>query len=339
MELSPSDPFERDWPVDAAPVAAPEPDVPAAPSVATEAETPYPWSQQVSDPFTPLDRGLWQTPSSPEASQIAIEASNPTVAEPVADVEVAEPAADPEVAVSDEPTVASSLPEPTPAPGLIEIQNPFADSRWVDVDGGPALPDLSSNTQTSQAIRSPEADTVAADEVWNPNLGLIAPRGAAAYQTVNLDTEEAPAPNSTSNIDDSITPIRDIELYFQPAMDPTPVSVAPSQTERQFIPTQFTWQASNVYHNPLYFEDVALERYGHSHHPLVQPLVSAGKFGVQFVGLPYKMAIDPVWDEEYVLGWYRPGELAPYLFYQVPWNWKAAATAAGTYTGLIFLFP
>lgn len=99
------------------------------------------------------------------------------------------------------------------------------------------------------------------------------------------------------------------------------------------------WEASNVYHNPLYFEDPALERTGHTFSDLVQPFVSVGRFGVQCVALPYNMALDPVWKHETPLGHYRPGDHAPKRHLAVPLNAEAAAAAAAAYTGIIFLTP
>lgn len=101
----------------------------------------------------------------------------------------------------------------------------------------------------------------------------------------------------------------------------------------------FQWKASNLYHNPLYFEDPALERYGHTHHELLQPFMSAGKFSLQLVGLPYQMTIDPICKKMYTLGWYRPGDCAPYLHHQIPWNTEAAVRQAGVVTGLIYAIP
>ncbi len=110
-------------------------------------------------------------------------------------------------------------------------------------------------------------------------------------------------------------------------------------TSRNFATTQYTWLPTNVFHNPLYFEDVALERYGQQYPVGIQPFVSLGRFGIQFLGLPYQMAIDPVHREIYALGYYRPGDCPPELEYRIPWNAKAAATAAGVYTGFAFLIP
>lgn len=110
-------------------------------------------------------------------------------------------------------------------------------------------------------------------------------------------------------------------------------------TPRVFPDTMMPWLASNFYHYPLYFEDPALERYGHTHGFLVQPFASAARFSGQLVLLPYQMTIDPILKPTYTLGWYRPGDVAPKLRYQIPWNFKAAMVEAGVVTGLVFLIP
>ena len=109
--------------------------------------------------------------------------------------------------------------------------------------------------------------------------------------------------------------------------------------ERAFPQVVKPWEAPDFFYYPLYFEDPALERYGHAHCPLIQPFVSIGRFSTQLVFLPYQMTIDPPCREVYSLGWYRPGECAPKLHYQVPLNAKAAAVQAATVTGLVFLIP
>lgn len=101
----------------------------------------------------------------------------------------------------------------------------------------------------------------------------------------------------------------------------------------------FGWEASNLWHNPLYFEDPALERYGHTHPYCTQPFASVGKFGLQLLGWPYQATIDPPCKRVYTLGWYRPGECAPKKCYQIPWNTEAAAVQAGVVAGGVALFP
>jgi len=109
-------------------------------------------------------------------------------------------------------------------------------------------------------------------------------------------------------------------------------------SSRHFAHMRYMWCASNLYHNPLYFEDVALERYGHVKcNEFVQPFVSVGRFGAQLIGLPYQMALDNPHDCRYALGYYRPGDCAPRLHYRVPLNARAAAASAPVYAGAVFL--
>ena len=108
---------------------------------------------------------------------------------------------------------------------------------------------------------------------------------------------------------------------------------------RLFAPSMYAWEASNICYNPLYFEDPQLERYGHTYPFFVQPFVSIGRFTVQAIGLPYQMVIDPCYSHVFPLGYYRPGECAPKLIYQIPLNAEAALAEAGTIAGVYFLFP
>jgi len=108
--------------------------------------------------------------------------------------------------------------------------------------------------------------------------------------------------------------------------------------ERLSPESLFAWEASNLYHNPLYFEDPALERYGHVH-PVIQPFVSLTRIGVQTLGLPYQSVIDTPCTKRYVLGWFRPGEEAPHLCYQIPLNPEAAAAEAAAVTTGFLIVP
>ncbi|HUQ68580.1 MAG TPA: hypothetical protein VM165_03595 [Planctomycetaceae bacterium] len=108
---------------------------------------------------------------------------------------------------------------------------------------------------------------------------------------------------------------------------------------RAFPDVAMPWEPTNFYHYPLYFEDPALERYGHTRPFLIQPFVSGGRFMGQLLALPYQMTIDPICKPIYALGWYRPGECAPKLKYQIPFNAQAAAVEAGVVTGMFFLIP
>ena len=108
---------------------------------------------------------------------------------------------------------------------------------------------------------------------------------------------------------------------------------------RQSSPAVLQRAPTNLYHYPLYFEDPALERYGHTYHPIVQPFASAGRFATQLVGIPYQMTLHPVHSREYTLGYYRPGECAPKKHYQIPFNEEAAIMQAAAMAGFFLIFP
>jgi hypothetical protein len=109
--------------------------------------------------------------------------------------------------------------------------------------------------------------------------------------------------------------------------------------QRQFSPITYTWTASGLCHKPLYFEDVQLERYGHMAGPWVQPLASGAHFFATIPILPYKMGLEPPNECMYTLGYYRPGNCAPYLFDPLPLSVRGALFEAGGWIGGCFLFP
>ncbi len=99
--------------------------------------------------------------------------------------------------------------------------------------------------------------------------------------------------------------------------------MAPEFPGRHFARTTFNWRATGVCHKPLYFEDVQLERYGHSWNPVVQPFMSAAHFFVSVPLLPYKMGLNPPSECVYSLGYYRPGSCAPYMLEPIPFSLRA----------------
>jgi len=108
---------------------------------------------------------------------------------------------------------------------------------------------------------------------------------------------------------------------------------------RCWAPTQFTWKATALCHKPLYFEDTQLERYGHSWGPYLQPLMSGGHFFLSVPILPYQMALRPPDECTYTLGYYRPGNCAPYLIDPLPLSVRAALAEGGIWTAMVFLIP
>jgi hypothetical protein len=101
----------------------------------------------------------------------------------------------------------------------------------------------------------------------------------------------------------------------------------------------YTWKASALCHKPLYYEDVQLERYGHTWPRCAQPLVSGAHFFSSTAILPYKMGLQTPDECVYALGHYRPGSCAPYYIEALPFTWRAAAFQAGVVTGINFALP
>ena len=119
---------------------------------------------------------------------------------------------------------------------------------------------------------------------------------------------------------------------------PTTCSVGDrGSVHRNWVPQTFTWSASNLCHKPLYFENRQLERYGHSHGPFTQPVQSAAHFFVSFFTLPYQMSINPANECQYALGYYRPGNCAPWLKDPVPLSLDGARRQALFVTGMSFI--
>ena len=112
-----------------------------------------------------------------------------------------------------------------------------------------------------------------------------------------------------------------------------------SPKPRNWAMTTMTWKASNLCHTPLYFEDVNLERYGHTHGPILEPLVQSAHFFGNVLVLPYKMGVHSPHECQYPLGYYRPGNCAPWIRQPVPISAKGALTQAVTMTGLFWLVP
>jgi len=151
---------------------------------------------------------------------------------------------------------------------------------------------------------------------------------------------ECPSPNEG----DFFTPIEEISTDISPPGKDSELPLECPVGEGAFEPrlwasTTFTWKASGLCHKPLYFEDMHLERYGHSWGPYLQPFISAGHFFATIPVLPYKMGLYPPTECMYTLGYYRPGSCAPYLLDPIPISVRAGLAEAGAWTGLVYAFP
>jgi hypothetical protein len=141
--------------------------------------------------------------------------------------------------------------------------------------------------------------------------------------------------------DDITTISLDIRTEGEPGEDyPFECGLGRERFEpRRWPQVTYLWKASGLCHKPLYFEQVQVERYGHSWPPVVQPLLSGAHFFASVPLLPYKMGLTTPNECIYTLGHYRPGSCAPYMIEAVPFTWRAAAFEAGAWTGGAFAIP
>lgn len=109
-------------------------------------------------------------------------------------------------------------------------------------------------------------------------------------------------------------------------------------TPRCWEPQTVTWYASNLCHKPLYFEHVQLERYGHSAGPIRGPLRATAHFFGSVLFFPYHTAINPPNECQYALGYYRPGNCAPWLVDPFPISLRGAVRQGAVVTAGFYLF-
>jgi hypothetical protein len=96
----------------------------------------------------------------------------------------------------------------------------------------------------------------------------------------------------------------------------------------------FSWTAAATSHNPLYFEDEQMERYGNCFGPVTQTTVSAVRFFSTAPLVPYFMGVYPANETIYDLGQYRPGSCAPFYLDPLPLSVRGALYE-GTFLGFL----
>jgi hypothetical protein len=109
-------------------------------------------------------------------------------------------------------------------------------------------------------------------------------------------------------------------------------------------PHAFCWAAPGFYHQPLYFEQFNIERYGHhvqcgACSDCAQSAICTAHFFATVPLLPYKIGADPCCERQYTLGHYRPGSCNPHQLHFVRPSRDGLTCEAIAITGLIFLVP
>lgn len=198
-----------------------------------------------------------------------------------------------------------------------------------------ALDPPSPSSANSQFRALEEGDTQPADDSTSGYLSE-----ADAYRPMS---EDCP---SVEQIRQQFKPVSQIKLALQPNADERPTDCAQNVFHGRQAPIAhnassiaFHWEPTNFAHQPLYFDDVPLERYGQSVCPAIQPWISGARFVLTFPVIPYKMGYQHTHDCVSVLGYHRPGNCAPCKREVLPWDGEAALWQAASTVGLVFLLP
>jgi hypothetical protein len=213
--------------------------------------------------------------------------------------------------------------------------------------------------------KRPQTKTVPSGAVSTPLPTPTLPKSevsAATLQNPPLRSEVAaqsgsvPAPLPSGSLIDSarndreikcpdnagFKSIKDISFDIRPMPGELPKEcplITSPYNGRHFMQTCYQWKASALCTKAAYFEDPQLERYGHSVCPFLQPVISGAKFFLTVPLLPYKMGITPPNECVYTLGYYRPGNCAPYMLDPFPVSVRAVLFEAAAVGGAVALIP
>ena len=137
--------------------------------------------------------------------------------------------------------------------------------------------------------------------------------------STSAPAEQVPACPDVATLRRWFTPIGQIEAKGAASAADRPLDCASNlfasgtgtETTVRSVVHPFWWQSPELWHQPLYFDDVPLERYGQTMRPLLQPAISAGRFFVSIPAIPYKLFVDRPFSMVTEFGKHRPGSCNP----------------------------
>ncbi len=237
-----------------------------------------------------------------------------------------------------------------------DAQSPGAsgpyEPRFVQVAGEPTLP-TSSAPARSLPFRTTSQLQEPASLETNPT---VEPKRLPQAPNSDVSANDKSSPKRQQNYLPPQRPIGQVNIDVRPkpkgesnvvpddlaqgALGEVPVVLAASSDEmlddslfvrRRNRDELFAYQ-------PLYFEEVNLERYGRSCGPL-QPAISGVRFFGTVASMPYAMAVHHP-NQAYTFRWpYEAGWGAPKVKELGPLKAKPALVQAGVVTGLFFVVP
>jgi hypothetical protein len=237
-----------------------------------------------------------------------------------------------------------------------EIVDPLAN--------GPADPalfgDSGATKWVAQAAPSPSILPPQRTESINSPTGSQLPAGTTAPQPLPPPVGATQAPKDPCAAVSS-KPLNQLGINIAEPAGKLPTNLAApcwdqintqgnASASRCWTVFSYNWEASCFCHNPLYFEEVNLERYGYQcgdrscccscgRECCLQPAVSAAHFFGTIPALPYCIAAECPCDCVYTLGHYRPGDCNPWRYNWPPCDPWAGLAAGGFWVGMIAAFP
>lgn len=213
-----------------------------------------------------------------------------------------------------------------PVLGQVPTAHPAATTRTV-----PAVQVNFRSQRTEQELLRKQEDPVTGGQLETPSSGF-------GNGLTPIDLESVRAPLSTTNIMVDQVGTKVLPEDQTGVLGKTLVPL-PNGEDRALGFRVYRWQATNICHFPLYFEEPMLERHGQQRLPtVIQPAVSGSKFLSNLILLPYKATLQPPLESRYTLGHFRPGSPAPVLRDTLPWSPRAAvvqgSAAAAVAVGL-----
>jgi hypothetical protein len=205
---------------------------------------------------------------------------------------------------------------------------------------------LNEGRQAKSGMRGPAE----LDEPPSPGMAVPSPKGQSAERSQAIGGDGSLEKTLASAPEVSLGPCRtsaDLKKINEISYNITPEAgglprecpLGGQYCVRRFAPMTFTWKASGLCHKPLYFEDEDLERYGHTWGPFLQPLLCGAHFFLSVPMLPYNMGLQPPCECIYTLGYYRPGDCAPYKIDPLPISVRAVMAETGFALGVNYFMP
>ncbi|MDR3623440.1 MAG: hypothetical protein P4L85_29170, partial [Paludisphaera borealis] len=272
------------------------------------------------------------------------------VADPVA-APVAEPVAAP-VEETPAPVAAPAPVQETPAPAPVAAPA-FDPAQEAVAPRAPAAATRNRGVvERSESLLPPRANPVSTltPELQN-RVDEVARKMEDEYRISQAQPQPAaqPAEKGPNDLASDLRSQTQIDISRAPSpAEARPIRAIPVPEDwvpvgaREWSAQRKYWAAAATCHLPLYFQDPMLERYGHSvenflgpkgrflaypvdkhtqttqRNQIAQPFFSMGLFAGQILALPYNLIMDPPWEAQYDLGYWRPGDKIPTDMYYLP---------------------